>query len=85
MIDTACSSSLVAIHQAVQVLRDEVSRVAIAAGANLILDSGNFIAVSLGESISFLFDHIHSQSQSMSYLRLYFYDEFKRANSSSVT
>jgi len=43
-IDTACSSSLVAIHQAVQVLRDGASRIAIAGGTNLILDSGNFIA-----------------------------------------
>ncbi|KAH7350679.1 hypothetical protein BKA65DRAFT_243259 [Rhexocercosporidium sp. MPI-PUGE-AT-0058] len=43
-IDTACSSSLVAVHQAVQVLRDGASRMAIAGGTNLILDSGNFIA-----------------------------------------
>ncbi|KAL2071876.1 hypothetical protein VTL71DRAFT_13111 [Oculimacula yallundae] len=43
-IDTACSSSLVAVHQAVQVLRDGGSRMAIAGGTNLILDSGNFIA-----------------------------------------
>jgi hybrid polyketide synthase/nonribosomal peptide synthetase ACE1 len=42
-IDTACSSSLVAVHQAVQVLRDGISRIAIAAGTNLLLDSGNFI------------------------------------------
>ncbi|KAF2218978.1 AMP-binding enzyme [Elsinoe ampelina] len=37
-IDTACSSSLVAIHQCVQLLRSGQSRVAIAAGSNMILD-----------------------------------------------
>lgn len=36
-IDTACSSSLVAVHEAVQALRLGSSRVACAAGANLIL------------------------------------------------
>ncbi|KAK2020720.1 beta-ketoacyl synthase domain-containing protein, partial [Colletotrichum zoysiae] len=36
-IDTACSSSLVAVHHAVQQLRSGSSKVAIAAGANLIL------------------------------------------------
>lgn len=45
-IDTACSSSLVAIHQAVQQLRTGHSRVAIAAGANLIMDPKCFISLS---------------------------------------
>lgn len=36
-IDTACSSSLVAVHEAVQALRSGVSKIACAAGANLIL------------------------------------------------
>ncbi|KAL6820009.1 putative PKS-NRPS protein [Trichoderma camerunense] len=36
-IDTACSSSLVAVHEAVQALRMGTSKVACAAGANLIL------------------------------------------------
>lgn len=42
-IDTACSSSLVALHQAVQVLRSGDSRVAVAAGSNLILGPENYI------------------------------------------
>ncbi|RYP47491.1 hypothetical protein DL768_006463 [Monosporascus sp. mg162] len=45
-IDTACSSSLVAVHQAVQQLRSGQSRVAIAAGANLIFDPHCFVAES---------------------------------------
>lgn len=45
-IDTACSSSLVAVHHAVQQLRAGHSRIAIAAGANLILDPHCFIAES---------------------------------------
>jgi len=39
-IDTACSSSLVAIHQAVQTLRNNESRIAVAAGVNLIFGPG---------------------------------------------
>jgi acyl transferase domain-containing protein len=45
-IDTACSSSLVAVHEAVQVLRSGQSRVAVAAGANLIFDPHCFAAES---------------------------------------
>ncbi|KAL2071167.1 hypothetical protein VTL71DRAFT_12402 [Oculimacula yallundae] len=45
-IDTACSSSLVALHQAVQSLRSGESTSSIVAGANLILDSGTYIAES---------------------------------------
>lgn len=45
-IDTACSSSLVALNQAVQTLRAGVSRVAVAAGTNLLLDPGPYVSES---------------------------------------
>lgn len=45
-IDTACSSSLVAVHQAVQTLRSGESRVAVAAGANLLLGPAQYVAES---------------------------------------
>ncbi|OAA66673.1 BcPKS5, polyketide synthase [Niveomyces insectorum RCEF 264] len=45
-VDTACSSSLVAVHQGVTALRNGECPVAVAAGANLILGPGNFIAES---------------------------------------
>ncbi|KAL4910013.1 hypothetical protein BDW74DRAFT_186292 [Aspergillus multicolor] len=45
-IDTACSSSLVALHHAMQTLREGNSKVAVAAGANLIFTPTNYIAES---------------------------------------
>lgn len=45
-IDTACSSSLVAVHQAVQALRSGTSRVAVAAGTNLILHALPYVSES---------------------------------------
>ncbi|OQE25033.1 hypothetical protein PENFLA_c009G01366 [Penicillium flavigenum] len=45
-IDTACSSSLVAVHLAIQALRNGESEVAVAAGANLLLSPGMYIAES---------------------------------------
>ncbi|GKZ39249.1 hypothetical protein AbraIFM66950_012172, partial [Aspergillus brasiliensis] len=45
-VDTACSSSLVALHHAVQQLRTGSSQLAIAAGANLLLDGRPFIGFS---------------------------------------
>ncbi|ROW04822.1 hypothetical protein VMCG_04865 [Cytospora schulzeri] len=45
-IDTACSSSLVAVHQAIQQLRSGQSRVAVATGANLILDPQYYVTES---------------------------------------
>lgn len=51
-IDTACSSSLYAVHYAVQQLRSGGSRVAIAAGANLLLDPNYYIAESKLQMLS---------------------------------
>ncbi|KAK4228638.1 beta-ketoacyl synthase [Podospora fimiseda] len=45
-IDTACSSSLVAVDQAVQLLLSGQSRVAIAAGANMILGPLQYVGTS---------------------------------------
>ncbi|OBT61811.1 Type I Iterative Polyketide synthase (PKS) [Pseudogymnoascus sp. 23342-1-I1] len=45
-IDTACSSSLIAVHQAVQLLRSGQSRLAVAAGSNLIFTPTIYIAES---------------------------------------
>ena len=51
-IDTACSSSLVAVHQALQELRSGSSRLAIAAGTNLILGPEPYIAESTFHMLS---------------------------------
>ncbi|KAI3394645.1 hypothetical protein diail_2455 [Diaporthe ilicicola] len=45
-LDTACSSGLFAVHHAVQQLRSGHSRVAVAAGANLLLDPAGFVGES---------------------------------------
>jgi acyl transferase domain-containing protein len=45
-IDTACSSSLVAVHEAVQALRSGTSRVAVAAGTNLLLSPLPYVSES---------------------------------------
>ncbi|KAJ5784606.1 Acyl transferase/acyl hydrolase/lysophospholipase [Penicillium pulvis] len=45
-IDTACSSSLVAMHQAVQSLRAGETRIAVAAGTNLLLGPEQYVAES---------------------------------------
>jgi hybrid polyketide synthase/nonribosomal peptide synthetase ACE1 len=51
-IDTACSSSLVAVHEAVQVLRSGRSKVALAAGSNLLLEPENYISQSKLQMLS---------------------------------
>ncbi|PNS19188.1 L-2-aminoadipate reductase [Sphaceloma murrayae] len=51
-IDTACSSSLVALHQGVQLLRSGHSKVAVAAGSNLILDPITHISESKLQMLS---------------------------------
>jgi hybrid polyketide synthase / nonribosomal peptide synthetase ACE1 len=45
-IDTACSSSLVAVHEAVETLRTGRSRIAVAAGTNLIFSPQLYISES---------------------------------------
>ncbi|EFQ36744.1 beta-ketoacyl synthase domain-containing protein [Colletotrichum graminicola M1.001] len=45
-IDTACSSSLVAVHHAVQQLRSGQSRVAVAAGVNMIMSPLSYVSES---------------------------------------
>jgi hybrid polyketide synthase/nonribosomal peptide synthetase ACE1 len=43
-VDTACSSSIVALHQAIQALQNGDSRMAIAAGANLLIGPGEWFS-----------------------------------------
>ncbi|GKT50422.1 lovastatin nonaketide synthase mokA [Colletotrichum spaethianum] len=45
-IDTACSSSLVAVHHALQQLRSGQSKVAVAAGANMIISPLSYVSES---------------------------------------
>ncbi|KAH9887118.1 hypothetical protein F4778DRAFT_786418 [Xylariomycetidae sp. FL2044] len=45
-IDTACSSSLVAVHLGIQAIRSGESRVAVAAGTNLILTPSSYLSES---------------------------------------
>ncbi|OIW26267.1 putative equisetin synthetase [Coniochaeta ligniaria NRRL 30616] len=45
-LDTACSSSLVAVHLGIQAIRNGESRVAVAAGTNLILSPSMYLAES---------------------------------------
>ena len=51
-VDTACSSSLVALHQACEQLRTGGSRLALAAGINLLLNPGDFVGFSKASMLS---------------------------------
>ncbi|KAH9885301.1 hypothetical protein F4778DRAFT_799035 [Xylariomycetidae sp. FL2044] len=51
-IDTACSSSLVAVHHGVQAIRSGASRIAVAAGTNLLLGPEPYIAESTFHMLS---------------------------------
>ncbi|RYP59513.1 hypothetical protein DL770_010175 [Monosporascus sp. CRB-9-2] len=50
-IDTACSSSLVAVHEAIQRIRSCASKLAVAAGTNLILSPVSYVS---GSKLSML-------------------------------
>jgi acyl transferase domain-containing protein len=49
-LDTACSSSLVAVHLAVQQLRSGESKMAVAAGANMILSPSKATGIGAEEN-----------------------------------
>ncbi len=51
-LDTACSSSLVALHYACRSLRSGESKLALAAGANLVLTADKTVALSQGTFLS---------------------------------
>ena len=51
-VDTACSSSLVALHRAVSVIRSNECEMAIVCGANLLLSSSIYVALSNANMLS---------------------------------
>jgi acyl transferase domain-containing protein/acyl carrier protein len=51
-LDTACSSSLIAVHLAVRSIRNGESRMAIAAGVNLVMWPGGAITMSAGRMLA---------------------------------
>jgi hybrid polyketide synthase/nonribosomal peptide synthetase ACE1 len=62
-VDTACSSSLVAVHQAVQVLRSGQSKVAVAAGTNLIFTPSKWTRYDHGRENTKFHSELHRREQ----------------------